>query len=170
VNSTERFNERARALELLSLDVDGVLTDGRLLYADDGRELKAFNVQDGASIKLLLQRGIRIAILTGRSSPMVERRAAELGVRHLYQGLEHKAPVLDRLAAELHIPLERVAHVGDDLPDLALFDLVGLAISVPNGHPVVRARADYVTATPGGEGVARELAELILRARADWPY
>lgn len=167
---TERFNERARALELLSLDVDGVLTDGRLIYTDDGRELKAFNVQDGASMKLLLERGIQIAILTGRSSPMVERRARELGIPHLFQGLEHKAPVLERLAAQLHIPLEHMAHVGDDLPDLALFDLVGLTISVPNGHPAVRARADYVTTTPGGEGVARELAELILRARADWPY
>ena len=170
MNITERFNERARVLELLSLDVDGVLTDGRLLYADDGRELKAFNVQDGASIKLLLEHGIRIALLTGRSSPMVERRAAELGIPHLFQGLDQKAPALERLAAELNIPLEHVAHVGDDLPDLALFDLVGLAISVPNGHPAVRARADYVTTTPGGEGVARELAELILKARADWPY
>lgn len=170
MEATERFKERARVLELLSFDVDGVLTDGRLLYADDGRELKAFNVQDGASIKLLLEHGIRVALLTGRSSPMVARRAAELGIPHLFQGLDQKAPALERLATELDIPLEHVAHVGDDLPDLALFDLVGLAISVPNGHPAVQARADYVTATPGGEGVARELAELILKARADWPY
>ncbi|MEJ2087674.1 MAG: HAD-IIIA family hydrolase [Gammaproteobacteria bacterium] len=166
----ERFDECARTLELLSFDVDGVLTDGRLIYTDHGHELKAFNVQDGASIKLLLARGIRVAILTGRSSPMVERRAAELKIPHVYQGLEHKAATLEKLAADLGIPLARVAHVGDDLPDLELFERVGLAISVPNGHPTVQARADYVTSAAGGEGVARELAELILRARDDWPY
>lgn len=168
---TERtLSERARALKLISFDVDGVLTDGRLFYSDDGRETKAFNVQDGASIKLLLEHGIEIAILTGRTSPMVDRRARELGIVHLFQGLEHKAPALESLVAGLDISMESVAHVGDDLPDLDLFDLVGLSIAVPNGHPAVKARADHITATPGGSGVARELAETILKARNDWPY
>lgn len=162
--------DAARAIELVSFDVDGVLTDGRIIYTDDGREIKAFNVQDGAAIKLLAAHGIEIAILTGRRSPMVERRAAELGVRHLEQALTDKAPALRTLCAQLQIPLDRAAHVGDDLPDLDLFSLVGLSVSVPNGHPAVKARADYVTETPGGEGVARELAELLLRARGAWPY
>lgn len=157
-------------LELISFDVDGVLTDGRIIYSDDGRESKAFNVQDGAAIKLLLEHGLQVAWLTGRASPVVERRARELGISHLHQGLADKQPALQALCRQLDIPLEHSAHVGDDLPDLPLFEIVGLGIAVPNAHPAVRARAAFVTDTAGGDGVARELAELILRARNDWPY
>jgi len=160
----------AGQIRLISFDVDGVLTDGRIIYTDDGREIKSFNVQDGSALKMLAASGIEIAILTGRRSPMVERRAAELGIHHLEQGLADKAPAFMSLCDRLDIPPEQTAHVGDDLPDLALFELAGLGISVPNGHPVVMAKADYVTATSGGQGVARELAELFLRARNDWPY
>ena len=170
MNPDPAFVASARNLRLVSFDVDGVLTDGSIFYADDGREIKAFNVQDGAAIKLLMAHGIEVALLTGRVSPMVERRARELGISHLYQGLDHKAPALTSLCNRLEISLENTAHVGDDLPDLALFDIVGFSISVPNGHPTVRERADYVTRTAGGGGVARELAELILRARDDWPF
>lgn len=160
----------AGRIRLLSFDVDGVLTDGRIIYSDDGREIKAFNVQDGSAIKMLAAEGIEIAILTGRDSPMVARRAGELGIRHLVQGLDDKGPAFRDLSDQLGIPLEETAHVGDDLADLVLFDLAGFSISVPNGHPTVRARADHITETAGGEGVARELAELILRARGTWPY
>jgi len=170
LNPTGEFSERARLLKLVSFDVDGVLTDGRIMYTDDGREIKAFNVTDGAAIKLLLEHGIEVALLTGRSSSMVKRRAHELGITHLYQGLSDKVPALEKLTRKLEIPLTAVAHVGDDLPDLDLFDLVGLSISVPDGHPAVVDRADFVTMTRGGDGVARELAELILKSRNDWPY
>jgi len=166
----DTFTDLARSLRLISFDVDGVLTDGRIIYTDDGHELKAFNVQDGAAIKLLQARGIEVAFLTGRSSAIVERRAAELGVTQLHQGLASKRPALESLGRDLGIDLAAMAHVGDDLPDLELFAMVGLAISVPNGHPAVIVRADYVTRARGGEGVARELAELILKAREDWPY
>ena len=162
--------ERCRPLRLISFDVDGVLTDGQLYYSDDGREIKAFNVQDGAAIKLLQQHGLQIAILTGRDSPMVARRAAELGIEHLYQGLQDKRTALAELKTELGLETRQIAHVGDDLPDLVLFDLVGFAVSVPNGHPAVMARAHHVTTTPGGRGVARELAELILRAKGTWSF
>jgi len=165
-----RLLEAARAIELVSFDVDGVLTDGRIVYTDDGREIKAFHVQDGAAIKQLMAAGIQVALLTGRSSPAVERRAAELGIRHVQQGLADKVPALDALCRTLHLNTAQVAHVGDDLPDLPLFGQVGLAVSVPNGHPEVRRRADYVTETRGGEGVAREVVELLLRARGTWPY
>ncbi len=165
-----RLLEAARAIELVSFDVDGVLTDGRIVYTDDGREIKAFHVQDGAAIKQLMAGGIQVALLTGRSSPVVERRAAELGIRHLQQGLTDKGPALEALSRSLHLSPAQVAHVGDDLPDLVLFDRVGLAISVPNGHPEVRRRADYVTETRGGDGVAREVVELLMRARGTWPY
>jgi 3-deoxy-D-manno-octulosonate 8-phosphate phosphatase (KDO 8-P phosphatase) len=101
---------------------------------------------------------------------MVARRAGELGIRHLEQGLEDKGPAFQALCDRLGISLNETAHVGDDLADLVLFDLAGFSISVPNGHPAVKARADHVTETAGGEGVARELAELVLRARGTWPY
>ena len=169
-NLPPRLLDLAANIELVSFDVDGVLTDGRIVYTDDGREIKAFHVQDGASIKLLMASGIRIALLTGRSSPAVERRAAELGIGHLYQGLNDKVPALEAVTRDLSLSPSQVAHVGDDLPDLPLFEHVGLAISVPNGHPEVRRRADYVTTLRGGEGVAREVAELLLRARGRWPY
>ncbi len=162
--------ERCRRIRLVSFDVDGVLTDGRLHYTDDGHEIKSFNVQDGAAIKLLLDQGIEIAILTGRSSPMVTRRATELGISHVHQGLNDKRQALAQVLAELEVDRDETAHVGDDLPDLVLFEEVGLAVSVPNGHPAVRARAHHVTETAGGAGVAREICELILRAQARWPY
>jgi 3-deoxy-D-manno-octulosonate 8-phosphate phosphatase (KDO 8-P phosphatase) len=167
--STDVIN-RCKSLRLVSFDVDGVLTDGQLYYSDDGREIKAFNVQDGAAIKLLQQNGVSVAILTGRNSPMVARRAAELGIEHVYQGLEDKSLALHELLARLQLTRAEIAHVGDDLQDLVLFDLVGLAISVPNGHPSVRQRAHHVTVTAGGHGVARELAELILRAQGSWDF
>lgn len=167
---SDELRAAAGRIKLLSFDVDGVLTDGRIIYADDGREIKAFNVQDGSAIKMLAAEGIEIAILTGRDSPMVARRAGELGIRHLEQGLEDKGPAFQALCDRLGISLNETAHVGDDLADLVLFDLAGFSISVPNGHPAVKARADHITETAGGEGVARELAELVLRARGTWPY
>jgi 3-deoxy-D-manno-octulosonate 8-phosphate phosphatase (KDO 8-P phosphatase) len=161
---------RLRALKLISFDVDGVLTDGKLYYSDDGRELKAFNVQDGAALKLLRQHGVEVAILTGRNSPMVARRASELGIEHLYQGLEDKRTGFSDLLKKTGLQAQQTAHVGDDLQDLTLFDLVGLAISVPNAHPTVLTRADLITETAGGQGVASELAQLVLKAQGSWPY
>ena len=101
---------------------------------------------------------------------MVERRGRELGIRHIQQGLDDKVPALLALADQLGLSRNNLAHVGDDLPDLPLFDQVGCAFSVPNGHPVVQRKANYVTRIAGGEGVAREIAELMLRARGEWPY
>lgn len=166
------MNPRAalRRLQLISFDVDGVLTDGRITYSDDGRELKSFNVQDGAALKLLMAHGVQVAILTGRDSSMVSRRARELGIVHVHQGLADKVPAFETLISGLGIPTANTAHVGDDLADIALFERAGLAIAVPNAHPAARDRADLVTATAGGEGVARELAEAVLRARDEWPY
>ncbi len=162
--------ERAADIELVAFDVDGVLTDGKLYYSDDGRELKAFHVQDGAALKLLLSHGIVVAIITGRSSSIVTRRADELGIAHVYQGVADKASVLAALAETVGTTLERAAYVGDDLPDLGVFSRAGMAISVPNAHPAAAAAADYVTLAPGGAGAAREIAQLFLEARGEWPY
>lgn len=161
---------RLRSLKLICFDVDGVLTDGRITYTDDGSETKSFHVRDGSALKLLMNAGIDLAILTGRNSPMVERRARELGIRHIYQGLDDKVPALLALAERLGLNRIDLAHVGDDLPDLPLFEQVGCAISVANGHSAVRARAHYVTRIPGGDGAVSEIAELVLRARDAWPY
>ena len=161
---------KAQSVQLVCFDVDGVLTSGAITYSDDGRELKSFHVRDGAAIKLLLTSGIEVAILTGRTSAMVKRRAGELGIRHLHQGLSDKLPALDQLAAKLKLTTSEVAHVGDDLPDLDVFSRVGLSITVADGHPEVLARADFVTTKSGGHGVASEVAELILRAKGCWPY
>lgn len=161
---------RARAVTLVSFDVDGVLTDGRITYTEQGDEIKAFHVQDGSAIKLMRSHGIAIAIITGRTSVMVRRRAGELGIEHVFQGTDDKAATLKLLTARLGIDAAAVAHVGDDLPDLPLFERVGLAIGVPNGHPAALARAHYVTELAGGCGVAREVCELLLRAKGLWPY
>ena len=161
---------RARAVTLVSFDVDGVLTDGRITYTEHGDEIKAFHVQDGSAIKLMRSHGIAIAIITGRSSVMVRRRAGELGIEHVFQGADDKAATLKLLTARLGIDAAAVAHVGDDLPDLPLFERVGLAIGVPNGHPAALARTHYVTELAGGCGVAREVCELLLRAKGLWPY
>jgi 3-deoxy-D-manno-octulosonate 8-phosphate phosphatase (KDO 8-P phosphatase) len=162
--------ERARSVSLVCFDVDGVLTDGRIVYSDRGEEIKAFHVQDGSAIQLLRSCGLHVAIITGRSSPVVARRAAELGVDHVFQGVRDKAAALTDVLAELGLPAVAAAHVGDDLPDLPIFAAVGLAIGVANGHPSALARTHYVTRLAGGQGVAREVCELLLRARDQWPY
>ena len=160
--------ERARAIRLLILDVDGVLTDGRLYYGADGAEFKAFHAQDGSAMKMLMGAGIPIAIITGRRSEAVQRRARELGVAWLYDGVSDKARALEALSAESGIAAEYMAHVGDDIADLALFDRVGMSFSVPDAHPMVAAAAHCVTERAGGAGAVREVCDLILHAQGKW--
>ena len=159
------------SLRGIVFDVDGVLTDGRIIYTDDGHELKQFHVQDGASIKQLMNHGVEVAIITGRRSPIVARRARELGIEHLVQGADAKQDALDQLIAA-GFPDTELAAVGDDLQDLALFShpSVTTSITVANGHPDVITKADVVTQRSGGEGVVVELARAILIAQGKWPY
>jgi 3-deoxy-D-manno-octulosonate 8-phosphate phosphatase (KDO 8-P phosphatase) len=159
----------ARGIRLAVFDVDGVLTDGRLYYSSDGNEQKAFHVRDGLGIKLLQRAGIRVAIITGRNSPSVSRRAEELRIDYLLQGREDKLEALRELMAT-HFPawdndLAAVAYMGDDLPDLPAICAVGLGITVADASPVVLAKARWHTIRPGGAGAAREAAEFILRAQ-----
>ncbi len=158
----------ARDVEVLILDVDGVLTDGRLHYSDQGVETKAFHAQDGAAIKMLQAAGVAVAIISGRDSAAVARRAAELGIGHVHQGVADKARALDALCGDTGVAAERMAHAGDDIADLALFDRVGFRISVPGAHPAVAAEADYVTNAGPGAGAVREACHLILVARGLW--
>lgn len=152
---------------MLILDVDGVLTDGRLFYGSAGIEMKAFNVHDGYGIKKIQLEGISIAIVSGRTSDAVERRAKELNIRFLFQNVAQKDEVLEELCQESGIQPRHMAHVGDDLPDLALFQIVGLGIAVADARVEVQKSADFVTKAKGGEGAVREVCELILASRLE---
>lgn len=155
----------AANIRLLVLDVDGVLTDGRLYFGPEGEALKTFDIRDGLGIKLLREAGVDTAIITGRRSPMVARRAADLGIARVIQGREDKLVALDELRAELGVDYPEIAYIGDDLPDLAAIRKVGLGITVANGDPYVAQHTAWQTQRRGGEGAVREAAEMILRAR-----
>ena len=161
----EDVMHRAEKIRLLALDVDGVLTDGRLYFAEDGQELKTFDTQDGHGIKMLQQAGLTVAIITGRTTKLVERRAKNLGIAHLMQGREDKLVALRELSAELGVALGHVAYVGDDWPDLPAIRAVGLGIAVANAHSELRNHAAYTTRLEGGRGAVREVCDLLLRAQ-----
>jgi 3-deoxy-D-manno-octulosonate 8-phosphate phosphatase (KDO 8-P phosphatase) len=156
---------KARHIQLLVLDVDGVLSDGRLYFSNAGEEIKNFHIQDGLGIKLLARGGVEVAIITGRSSNIVALRAEQLGVRHVMQGREDKLAALQELCKLLALDLNRVAYMGDDLPDLAAIRRAGLSLTVANANPVVRNHADWVSQHNGGDGAVREACELILDAQ-----
>lgn len=157
--------QRARNVRLLVLDVDGVLTDGKLYFLADDSEAKAFSTLDGQGIKMLMNSGVNVAIITGRTSTIVERRAANLGIKHLIQGREDKRIALDELLATLQLSYDQIAYLGDDLPDLAAIRCVTLGVAVANANAFVRQHALAVTALRGGEGAARELCEFIMAAQ-----
>ncbi len=155
-------------LKLLVLDVDGVLTDGIVAYTETGDELKHFHIRDGLGIVAALRAGLTIAVITSRTSTLVERRMRELGVRHLEQNCKNKAAALTRLSDQLNIPLAEVGYVGDDLVDLAAMKMVGYPIAVADAAPELLAVAAYVTTLPGGRGAVREAIEYILKAQGKW--
>ncbi len=157
--------QRARNVRLLVLDVDGVLTDGKLYFLADGSEAKAFSTLDGQGIKMLMNSGVDVAIITGRTSSIVERRAANLGIEHVVQGREDKRTALDELLSSLQLSYDQVAYLGDDLPDLAPIRCVALGVAVANANSFVRQHAQAVTVLRGGEGAARELCEFIMAAQ-----
>jgi 3-deoxy-D-manno-octulosonate 8-phosphate phosphatase (KDO 8-P phosphatase) len=155
----------AKNIKLLLLDVDGVLTDGRLYYGNSGEELKAFDIQDGLGIKLLQKAGVKVGIITGRRSALLQRRAEELAISPLVQGREDKWLALNEILEDLDVSLEEIAFVGDDLPDLPVIKRVGLGITPANGSHIVASQADWQTNNRGGDGAVREVAELILGAQ-----
>jgi 3-deoxy-D-manno-octulosonate 8-phosphate phosphatase (KDO 8-P phosphatase) len=160
---------RAKAIRLLLLDVDGVLTDGRLYYGNNGEELNAFNIQDGLGIKLLQRNNIQVGIITGRTSELVARRASELGIELIVQGREDKLialqETLNAMDKESQLQMEQIAFLGDDLPDVAVIRRVGLGVAVANAREFVADNAHWQTAAKGGYGAVRELAEMILQAQ-----
>lgn len=159
--------QRARAVRLLVLDVDGVLSDGQLYFSNSGDELKTFSTLDGLGIKLLQQSGVAVAIITGRQSELLARRAANLGITHLAQGREDKLTALDELRERLQLDYADIAYLGDDLPDLAAIRRVGLGMTVASGHHFVKAHAHWQTSASGGHGAVREACELIMAAQGN---
>ena len=159
--------ERAARIRLLIFDVDGVLTDGSLFVGDDGQEYKAFHSQDGHGIKMLQQYGVEIAIITGRTSRVVEHRMANLGITHVYQGRLEKLPAFEELTRQLSVDPEDTAYVGDDVVDLPIMRRVGLAIAVQDAHPLVKQHAHWQTPRAGGRGAARDVCELLLEAQGN---
>lgn len=157
--------EIAASVSLLVLDVDGVMTDGSLLFSASGDEIKAFNILDGLGIKQAMAAGIDIAVITGRSSPLTERRMNDLGIGTLLQGREDKLVALQEISREWQLSPDRIAYMGDDLPDLAAIRYAGLGVTVPNAHWFVRKHADYCTKASGGTGAVRELTDLLLSSR-----
>jgi len=154
-----------RRLELVALDVDGVLTDGRIVLGDDGTEYKAFHTHDGHGLRLLQDSGVGIGIITGRTSTIVRRRAQELRIAHLMQGRRDKADALAEMAARGGTRADAMAYVGDDVVDLAAMAAAGMGVAVANAPPRVHAHADLSTQRAGGDGAVRELCELIMAAQ-----
>ena len=159
---TEDIRIRAGRIKLLLLDVDGVLTDGRIYLGPRGEELKAFHVRDGSALVRLLRAGLAVALISGRRSKAVLRRGRELGIGEIHQGVKDKAAVLAQLLQGYSCGPEEAAYVGDDLPDLEIMREVGLSVAVADAHPQLQEAADYVTEKRGGEGAVMEIAELIL--------
>ena len=156
---------RAKRVRLMLFDVDGVLTDGTLWYGPSGEALKAFSVLDGHGIKLLLQSGVAVALLSGRSSPAVTLRAAELGIAHVLQGIDHKLGAFESLAAKLGVAAAETGFMGDEVIDLPVLRRCGFACAPGEAHDLVRRHAHYVARAPAGGGAAREVCDFLMRAQ-----
>ena len=159
---------RAAHVRLMIFDVDGILTDGSLHYGAEGEAIKTFNVLDGHGIKLLQQSGVATAIISARKSPIVARRATDLGIAHVHQGVHDKRSAFEDLLAACGLGMDQCGFVGDDVIDLPILLRVGFAASVPNAHAEVVTRVHYVTQASGGRGAAREICDLLLHAQGNY--
>jgi 3-deoxy-D-manno-octulosonate 8-phosphate phosphatase (KDO 8-P phosphatase) len=159
---------RAARVRLMIFDVDGVLTDGSLQFGPDGEVIKTFNVLDGHGIKMLQNSGVTTAIISARQSPIVTRRASDLGITHVQQGVHDKRVAFEQLLKQCNLVSDVCGFIGDDVIDLPILSQVGFAVSVPGGHPEVLSRVHYVTKAAGGRGAAREVCDLILRAQGNY--
>ncbi len=156
---------RAKSIRLIAFDVDGIMTDGGLYLSDSGEEFKRFNSLDGHGLKMLKASGVQTAIITGRTSRCVELRAQNLGIGHLYQGVENKLAAMQALLGKLNLGFDAAAFMGDDVVDLPVMRRVALSATVPEAPQVVRDHAHYVTACKGGYGAVREVCEMLMSAQ-----
>lgn len=165
LNLTQIQLEKVKQLKLLILDVDGVLTDGRLFFDDNGKEYKCFHARDGHGIKLLRQSGVEVAVISGRKSNSVAIRMQTLGVQLVYQGHENKRAAFTEILHNLSLSPKQVAHVGDDVLDLPIMVQAGFSVAVADAHFAVKQRADWCTQIAGGQGAVREVCDLIMQAQ-----
>ena len=161
----EDLYKKASLIKLAAFDVDGVMTSGELIFGEQGEEYKIFNVQDGFGLVMLREAGISVAVISARSSPVVDKRMAELGVKHIIQDMRDKRQALNMLSNDLGLELEQTVFTGDDVLDLPAMNAAGLSIAVANAHQRVKASADWVTTLRGGQGAVREICELLLQAQ-----
>ena len=168
--SAESLADRARPIRVLLLDVDGVLSDGRLYFSNSGEEMKTFHTLDGQGIRYAQRAGIQVGIITGRESALLSRRCQDLDITILHQGVKDKSAVLDALCKELNCELKSIAYMGDDFPDVPVMQRVGLAASVPEGHLCARSIAHSVTSASGGSGAVREVIDYLLQCQDKLPY
>ncbi len=164
----EELKERIRQVRMMIFDVDGVLTNGKVIYMDDGSEIKEFDVQDGHGIKMLQRAGIEVALISGRACKAVEQRARGLGISRLYQGFKVKTEPYGRLLADTGLKESQTGYMGDDLIDIPVMRRAGFSVAVPNGVDHIVPFAHYVTRAKGGQGAAREVCEMILQAQGLW--
>lgn len=167
-HSTEHLEARARNLRLVLLDVDGVLTDGTVIISASGSELKTFSIRDGAALVWTMKSGLEVGLLSGRASEATTRRAAELGITLVMQGVEDKRAAYLQLATARNLKDDQIAYMGDDLIDLPVLRRVGLSAAPADACPEVRQRVHLVTQASSGRGAVREFLELILRGRGRW--
>ena len=166
--SEAQIIKHASQVRILALDVDGVLSDGQLYFSNQGEEIKAFSSLDGHGIKMLQSTGVKVAIVTGRTSNIVAQRAKQLGIELILQGREDKLTALHELTQNLQLDWPQMAYMGDDLPDLAAIIKVGLGITLPNAASSMVCHSQYVTQRSGGQGAVREVCELIMQAQGTW--
>jgi 3-deoxy-D-manno-octulosonate 8-phosphate phosphatase (KDO 8-P phosphatase) len=160
--------EKAKAIRLLILDVDGVLTTGVIYYGSDGREMKGFHIHDGLGIKLLQKTGVIVAVISGKNSESVSLRLKDLNIRYAYLGQDNKLPAYEDLKQKLQIEDHEIAYMGDDLPDLPLLRRAGLAITVPQAPAIIQQHVDFITKIKAGKGAAREACEFIMDAQGHY--
>ena len=162
------IDDKAAKIKLLILDVDGVMTDGRIIISDRGEEIKHFDVKDGFGLNRLMRSGIEVVIISGRKSEAVEHRAKDLGIREIYQGVKDKEALFIKIIQQKKLRREQICCMGDDLPDLPIFNRSGVSVAVADAAPEVRSAATFVTQNRGGNGAIREVCEVILKAQKKW--
>jgi 3-deoxy-D-manno-octulosonate 8-phosphate phosphatase (KDO 8-P phosphatase) len=164
------YLDKLRGIRLMGFDIDGVMTDGRLYFSPAGDEMKAFFSRDGLGLKMLARSGVKLAIITGRDSPIVARRAENLGIELVMQGVEDKHTAMARLLAAEGLSFADAGYMGDDVIDLAVMAACAFSATVADGHALARAQADYIARAGAGAGAVREVCELILRAQGNWQH
>jgi 3-deoxy-D-manno-octulosonate 8-phosphate phosphatase (KDO 8-P phosphatase) len=165
----EEIQGKLEKIRMLVLDVDGVMTDGSIIMDSEGREMKNFNVRDGHGLVMIQRHGIQVAILTGRTSTVVDHRARDLKITEVYQGVLNKKEIFAQILKKNNLTSETIAYMGDDIVDITVLKLVGFSVAVADALDLVKKTVDYVTVNRGGQGAVREICEMLLMAQGHWP-